>query len=235
MLIISSAAPTLVVVVAFAHYTLVAKKKLTAPIAFVNLDLLLCISLMVRLPLLYLMVSKQMAETAKIHADASELRPSLMELPTSMAQLIQEILSAKRIGHFLKAQDVDYLLEAPYDSRALPESDSIFIHGNVTWHIAPAQDPQEGASAAKPTFQLRDLDVTFPRGQMSLVAGKFGSGKTLLLLALLGEARLVEGKISYLVSDLLDPLDAKIPDWSLRKGGVAYVPQVSVCLSLTLQ
>jgi len=32
----SSAAPTVVVVVAFAHYTLVAKKTLTAPLAFVS-------------------------------------------------------------------------------------------------------------------------------------------------------------------------------------------------------
>jgi ABC-type branched-subunit amino acid transport system ATPase component len=61
---------------------------------------------------------------------------------------------------------------------------------------------------------------------MSLIAGKFGCGKTLLLLALLGEARLVDGKISYLLSHILDPSDTSIPDWTMRKDGVAYVPQV---------
>lgn len=154
-----------------------------------------------------------------------------MELPTSMATLLQEILSAKRIGQFLKARDLDYLLEVPYDSKPLPESERIYVHGTVTWDIPPGQNAENGANSNQ-VFKLQDLQLDFPRGQLSLVAGKFGSGKTLLLLALLGEARLVDGKISYLVSDLLDPLDAKIPEWKLRKGGVAYVPQVR---SLLLQ
>ena len=40
MLMISSLGPTLVVVVAFAHYTLIAKQELTASIAFVSLPFL---------------------------------------------------------------------------------------------------------------------------------------------------------------------------------------------------
>lgn len=72
-----------------------------------------------------------------------------------------------------------------------------------------------------------DLDIKFPRGKLTLVAGKFGSGKSLLLLALLGEARLIEGKISYMVSPIMDPQKIDKNDWSLFKNGVAYAPQVS--------
>ena len=150
-----------------------------------------------------------------------------MGLPSSIATLLQQILSAKRIGLFLAARDVDYLLDPPLDGQALPKADKIYIRGTVTWDN-PSQVIAVNTEAPAPAFQLRDLDVEFPRGSMTLVAGRFGSGKSLLLLALLGEARLVDGKISYLVSELLDPADADIPDWTLRKGGVAYVPQVSV-------
>jgi ABC-type uncharacterized transport system fused permease/ATPase subunit len=151
-----------------------------------------------------------------------------MAFPTSIADLLQQILSAKRLGQFLQARDVDYLLEVPYDQKPVPESESdkVYIQGTFTWDIS--ESISEDDTAAKPIFRLRDLQLELPKGQMTLVAGKFGSGKSLLLLALLGEARLVEGKVSYLVSMLLDPDDDTVPDWTLRKGGVAYVPQIGV-------
>lgn len=120
---------------------------------------------------------------------------------------------------------MDYLLEVPYDQKPLPESDRVSIHGTFTWDVAKPSSAND--AAVNPIFQLRDLQLDFPKGKMTLVAGKFGSGKSLLLLALLGEARLVEGKVSYLVSSLLDPHDASVRDWALRQGAVAYVPQVS--------
>ena len=104
----------------------------------------------------------------------------------------------------------------------------MFVQGTVTWDIPPPLDTDDASStASQPVFQLRDLDVHFPRGEMTLIAGKFGTGKTLLLLALLGEVRLVNGKISYAVSPLMNALDNGDQDWSLLLGGVAYVPQVN--------
>ena len=38
----------------------------------------------------------------------------------------------------------------------------------------------------EPEFELRDIDVSFPTGKLSLVAGATGSGKSSLFLALLG-------------------------------------------------
>ena len=150
-----------------------------------------------------------------------------MEFPTSIADLLQQILSAKRIGQFLQTRDVDYLLDVPYDQNVLPESDKVFIQGTFSWDI-PSESTLTDNTEIKPIFQLRDLQLEFPKGQMTLIAGKFGSGKSLLLLALLGEARLIDGKVSYLVSSVLDPHDVNVPDWALRKGAVAYVPQVSI-------
>jgi len=76
------------------------------------------------------------------------------------------------------------------------------------------------------SFSLHNLDVIFPRDKMTLITGKYGSGKTLMLLALLGEARLVKGNISYAVSNMISPNSMEHYDWKLAEHGVAYVPQV---------
>ncbi|KAL5521010.1 hypothetical protein ACEPAG_8932 [Sanghuangporus baumii] len=44
-------------------------------------------------------------------------------------------------------------------------------------------------------FELRDISVVFPDGALSVVTGPTASGKTALLLALLGEMTLIDGKI----------------------------------------
>jgi ABC-type transport system involved in cytochrome bd biosynthesis fused ATPase/permease subunit len=45
-------------------------------------------------------------------------------------------------------------------------------------------------------FQLSDLNIHFPIGKLSVISGPTGSGKTALLIALLGEMELLEGKTS---------------------------------------
>ncbi|KAM3508368.1 hypothetical protein MY11210_006767 [Beauveria gryllotalpidicola] len=54
----------------------------------------------------------------------------------------------------------------------------------VTWH---------GDDTVR--FTLRDLSVNFPTGKLSIVTGNTGSGKSLLLAALAGEASLASGNI----------------------------------------
>ncbi|KAJ2492865.1 Transporter of the ATP-binding cassette (ABC) [Coemansia sp. RSA 2050] len=44
-------------------------------------------------------------------------------------------------------------------------------------------------------FELQDLTVNFPIGKLSIIAGPTGCGKTSLLMALLGEMRLIEGQL----------------------------------------
>ncbi|KAF8812935.1 multidrug resistance-associated ABC transporter [Phlegmacium glaucopus] len=44
-------------------------------------------------------------------------------------------------------------------------------------------------------FELRDLTIRFPEGELTVIAGPTASGKTALLMAVLGEMTLVEGRI----------------------------------------
>lgn len=63
--------------------------------------------------------------------------------------------------------------------------------GSFTYDTEPATDETSTGDAdndAEPNFALRDIDVHFPEGKLSLVCGPTGSGKTSLFLALLGGA-----------------------------------------------
>ena len=48
------------------------------------------------------------------------------------------------------------------------------------------------ASSDEPRFELRNVNIIFPEGQLTLVTGPTASGKTALLLAQLGEMTMVE-------------------------------------------
>lgn len=76
----------------------------------------------------------------------------------------------------------------------------------------------------KQVFRLRNLNLNFPVGELSIICGPTGSGKTSLLMALLGEMDLVGGHV-YLPSR--DPSDhrATVNDHGLYAHGVAYVAQ----------
>lgn len=53
-----------------------------------------------------------------------------------------------------------------------------------------AQAPPRGAHT-----MLKDITVKFPPGELSVISGKTGSGKSLLLAAILGEVKLIAGNI----------------------------------------
>ncbi|TFK37295.1 multidrug resistance-associated ABC transporter [Crucibulum laeve] len=56
----------------------------------------------------------------------------------------------------------------------------------------------ETTSLAEPTdhrFELRDINVRFPEGELTVITGPTASGKTALLMALLGEMTLIHGRI----------------------------------------
>ena len=148
------------------------------------------------------------------------------------------MLSAKRIASFLGARDIDYLDSSSFQKQTQHTdlTGPLFIQGSVTWDN-PAGGGVEASNSAT-GFQLHDLDIVFPVGQLTLITGKFGSGKSLMLLALLGEARLTEGQISYAFSNTLDPNEADDDgsDWNLVADGIAYVPQVSIsqCIDGTI-
>ena len=164
---------------------------------------------------------------------------------------MQSFVSLRRIEKYLHSAEV-----APVPPLGEISPPIAFQGATVTWPQDRARSGSStaGTSAAssvpatpKTKFMLTDLNITFPKGELSLVCGKLGSGKTLLLLgtyyyftytiicsnrgtALLGEADFLTGQVlcpktppdaiaSF--ADIVPPSNK----WVIE-GVCAYVPQV---------
>ncbi|CAA7267286.1 unnamed protein product [Cyclocybe aegerita] len=157
----------------------------------------------------------------------AELRYPLTELPEFFIEAVQAFVSLRRIEGYLNLADVQ-----PLRKPVNPRDDSRVSLRNATisWpQICSTADGEEQSySSRRGLFSLVDVTTTFPRDEISLICGKIGSGKTLLLLGLLGEADVMSGEVSCPRSapnshDILAQVD-KMDNWILD-GACAYVPQ----------
>lgn len=82
----------------------------------------------------------------------------------------QSFVSLRRIERYLGCAEVAFSTNPPSDVIALR---SAFI----TW-----PQEQRHMSDSPPRFILQDITLEFPPGQLSLICGRLGSGKSLLLL-----------------------------------------------------
>ncbi|KAJ3136628.1 hypothetical protein HDU90_003004 [Geranomyces variabilis] len=98
---------------------------------------------------------------------------------------------------------------------------------------ATEADAPAAAASAEPTnseFTLRDIDLNFPTGGLCVVAGPTGSGKSSLLLALLGEMKRVSG-----TQHLPDPRRPIPNPVTGLHSGVAYVAQTPWLIHATIR
>ena len=142
--------------------------------------------------------------------------------------LAKSLVSMRRIEKYLHGAEVAAVEPLSRQSQAIA-----LQNATITW----PQDRVRGASAApsaastpKQKFVLLDLSIDFPLGELSLVCGKLGSGKSLLLLSLLGEADVLAGQLTCPRSPpdaIASFVDMVVPEdeWVVQ-GVCAYVPQV---------
>lgn len=109
------------------------------------------------------------------------LEVTLSIVPELTTDLLDAWVSVKRI---------DTYLQSPEISRVTKNSDVIsFENASIAW-------PSDNTEEDPDRFILRDVNVTFPKGELSVISGKTGSGKSLMLAAILGEIDIIEGSIS---------------------------------------
>lgn len=115
----------------------------------------------------------------------------LYQLSEMINELLQAKVSLDRIDDFLSEKETskyDQLFRANKNRTA--NSPVIgFEHATFSWESSNA------LATSKTDFKLRDLDISFKVGELNLIVGPTGSGKTSLLLALLGEMELVSGNV----------------------------------------
>ncbi|KAJ7271635.1 multidrug resistance-associated ABC transporter [Mycena rebaudengoi] len=160
----------------------------------------------------------------------NELKFALSALPETLITALQarSLISLRRIEKYLNTPEVTPVLPMARQSQTIA-----FQSCTVTWpqDRSPASRASSAASTPTYKFVLVDLTLRFPLGELSLICGKLGSGKTLLLLALLGEADILGGQMMCPRSppDSLASFAGMHPskeEWVVQ-GICAYVPQAA--------
>ncbi|KAH9811640.1 hypothetical protein DFH28DRAFT_433779 [Melampsora americana] len=186
------ASPIFCVLVSFLWYTKVSGNELTPAVAFTSL------------------------------AVFAELKFALNTLPETFIDALQCLVSLHRIENYLASPECETDTEAltkPLEAskshlplkKPRPSASSVegpnltciaIRSATITWPTAnPADQARAGSEPLSPMtpsrrrFYLEDITIDFPSKQLTLICGSLGSGKTLLLLALLGEADLLAGQI----------------------------------------
>ena len=99
---------------------------------------------------------------------------------TQTRYIFQSLVSLRRIEKYLHGKEVASVPPLSDQSRVIALQSA-----TVTWpqdrSLLGSKTPS-AASTPRHKFVLVDLSVSFPVGKLSLICGKLGSGKTLLLL-----------------------------------------------------
>ncbi|KAH3666042.1 hypothetical protein OGAPHI_004231 [Ogataea philodendri] len=111
------------------------------------------------------------------------LRGPIEHLAHLASVVIQSKVSLDRIGSFLNESET-----SKYEQLSVPRGPDSPLVGfeNATFYWSKNSESE---------FALRDLNISFKTGKLNVIIGPTGSGKTSLLLALLGEMDLDKGKV----------------------------------------
>ncbi len=141
------------------------------------------------------------------------LEMTLSVVPELTTDLLDAWVSIKRIAEYLNLPEITQV------STDGPEIS--FDGASIAW---PSDEKLEDSER----FVLRDVTVTFPPGELSVISGKTGTGKSLMLAAILGEVDIVAGKLCVPrgppIQDRHDSKATKA-DWILPNS-IAYVAQI---------
>ena len=116
----------------------------------------------------------------------SLLRIPLDQLADMVAHVQESKVSVDRVEEYLTEPETDKYKQLITDK--LDEDGELvlgFDNGTFTW----------GGDRDTDSFKMIELDMRFQRGQLNVVIGPTGSGKTSLLMALLGEMTILDGSV----------------------------------------
>ncbi|ORY79996.1 hypothetical protein BCR37DRAFT_381441 [Protomyces lactucae-debilis] len=156
------------------------------------------------------------------------LRSPLDQLADMITNVLQSKVSLDRVSAFLSEEETK-----KYDHLKKPKSTEGpkigFVKGTFTWASQKDLDTQSNTTA----FQIKDLSIEFPVGELSIVSGPTGSGKTSLLMALLGEMTPLKG--DAFLPGPRNREDATILPGSELTDSVAYCAQQAWLLNDTIR
>lgn len=120
------------------------------------------------------------------------LRVPLDQLGDMIAHVNESSVSIDRVEEFLNEEETEKYEQLAHENVDEDGNEIIgFENGCFSW----ASKQEIVAEGASPAFRLMDLDIKFAVGKLNIIAGPTGSGKTSLLMALLGEMSRITGKV----------------------------------------
>lgn len=148
------------------------------------------------------------------------LRDALNDLPSVFQAMLESRIAFDRLCAYLNQPDM------ADDQKTIQHEEIVLENVIASWPTAYVDSEEH-----KP-FELQDINLRFPKGKFTLVYGPLGSGKSLLLSTILGEARVLSGRVCAPRSspeaipapgDVVDK--TTISNWLVND--VAYASQVS--------
>ena len=122
----------------------------------------------------------------------SLLRIPLDQLADMVAHVQESKVSVDRVEEFLREEETERYIQLHKSREASPNDTRIALqHATLTWGTT-ANASTKGATSS---FRLIDINIVFVVGKLNVIAGSTGSGKTSLLMALLGEMQLLDGMV----------------------------------------
>ena len=189
--------PLLITFTSFLVYAGIAQKSLTPSLAFTSLSLF------------------------------NLLKVPLDDFVGTFARVQDSLVSVKRVESFLAEEETDKYEQLsqrePKDSCKIGFEHASFVWGDCTEDHTAGDSPDDEASNIDYTFALKDLNLKFAMGKLNVITGVTGSGKSSMLLALLGEMTLVEGTVYMPAAVNLESLSAKSDNGLIDS--VAYCAQ----------
>ncbi|KAL8920824.1 MAG: hypothetical protein Q9208_005996 [Pyrenodesmia sp. 3 TL-2023] len=110
----------------------------------------------------------------------AQIEMAMAAIPELTSDGLEAWVSLRRIGEYLAAPE--------REDFTIPAAEVTFENAWLAWSSdSQEEDPDR--------FVLRNVNLVFPAGKLSVISGKTGSGKSLLLAAILGEADKLAGVV----------------------------------------
>ncbi|KAL8741027.1 MAG: hypothetical protein Q9190_006325 [Brigantiaea leucoxantha] len=159
----------------------------------------------------------------------SILRVPLDQLADMIAHVQESKVSVDRVEEFLNEEETEKYHQLKHNVKDENGIVAVgFDHATLAWGGKNLDEPDSSNA-----FRMIDLNVKFSVGELNIVAGPTGSGKTSLLMALLGEMTKIRGSV-YLPGGRSQEDLVEDPDTGLTES-VAYCAQQAWLVNDTIK
>ncbi|KAL9015884.1 MAG: hypothetical protein Q9185_006740 [Variospora sp. 1 TL-2023] len=150
----------------------------------------------------------------------AQIEMAMAIIPELTADGLEAWVSLRRISDYLTAPEKEYF--------TVPSGHVIFENAWLAW---PADSQQEDVDR----FVLRNVNLEFPAKKLSVISGKTGSGKSLLLASILGEVDKLSGivRVPQAPEDRFDH-KANKSNWIIDSA-IAFVAQITWIENATIK